>query len=60
VLHVFVQHYNRHRPHRALNLAPPDQERPTLTVAGSSSRNHPPRSPRRPHPRIQPRGLKPI
>jgi transposase InsO family protein len=36
VLHVFVQHYNRHRPHRALNLAPPDQERPTLTVAGSA------------------------
>jgi putative transposase len=24
VLRVFAGHYNRHRPHRALNLTPPD------------------------------------
>jgi putative transposase len=24
VLRVFVDHYNSHRPHRSLNLAPPD------------------------------------
>ncbi len=28
VLRVYVRHYNEHRPHRALGLAPPD--RPTL------------------------------
>jgi putative transposase len=32
VLRVFVQHYNAHRPHRALNLAPPDPEQPTLRL----------------------------
>jgi putative transposase len=36
VLRVFVQHYNGHRPHRALNLAPPDQAQPTLAVANSA------------------------
>jgi len=36
VLRVFVDHYNGHRPHRALNLAPPDQERQTLRLATSS------------------------
>jgi putative transposase len=30
VLRVFVDHYNGHRPHRALNLAAPDRGRPTL------------------------------
>jgi putative transposase len=29
LLRVFVDHYNRHRPHRALNLAAPDRGRPT-------------------------------
>jgi putative transposase len=24
ILRVYVQHYNRHRPHRALGLRPPD------------------------------------
>jgi putative transposase len=24
VLRVYIHHYNRHRPHRALNLQPPD------------------------------------
>jgi putative transposase len=36
VLRVFVDHYNGHRPHRALNLAPPDQERQNLRLATSS------------------------
>jgi putative transposase len=27
ILHVFVDHYNRHRPHRALSLAPPEPNR---------------------------------
>jgi transposase InsO family protein len=36
VLHVFVDDYNGHRPHRALNLTPPDQERQTLRLATSS------------------------
>src|SRR4029450_1929410 len=29
VLRVFVDHYNTHRPHRALDLRPPNAERPT-------------------------------
>ena len=33
VLRVFVRHYNGHRPHRALNLTPPDPEQPTLMLA---------------------------
>jgi hypothetical protein len=40
VLRVFVDHYNGHRPHRALNLKPPDPTRPTLRLAGSSARDH--------------------
>jgi len=24
VLHIFVGHYNAHRPHRSLNLGPPE------------------------------------
>jgi putative transposase len=36
VLRVFVRHYNGHRPHRALNLIPPDHERPTLRLASSA------------------------
>jgi putative transposase len=35
VLRVFIHHYNGHRPHRSLKLAPPDPEQPTLRVAGS-------------------------
>jgi transposase InsO family protein len=37
VLAVFVDHYNRHRPHRSLNLAPPAPPRPALTPARSSA-----------------------
>jgi transposase InsO family protein len=33
VLRTFVDHDDGHRPHRALNLVPPDQQRPTLRVA---------------------------
>jgi putative transposase len=32
VLRTFIDHSNGHRPHRALNLAPPDRERPPLRV----------------------------
>jgi putative transposase len=33
ILQVFVDHYNGHRPHRALSLAPPEPRRPTATVS---------------------------
>jgi putative transposase len=36
VLRIFVDHYNGHRPHRALNLMPPHQEWPTLRVVTPS------------------------
>ena len=34
---AFVDHYNRHRPHRALALAPPEPRRPTATVSASGN-----------------------
>jgi transposase InsO family protein len=34
MLEVFVDHYNRHRPHRAMSLAPPEASR---SVASSSA-----------------------
>jgi putative transposase len=33
VLQEFVEHYNTHRPHRALNLAPPEPRRPPPMTA---------------------------
>jgi putative transposase len=33
ILDVFVDHYNRHRPHRAPSLAPPEPRRPASTVS---------------------------
>jgi len=36
VLRVFVDHYNSHRPHRSLNLRPPDASTHTLRIV------HPP------------------
>jgi putative transposase len=39
-LRVFADHYNNHRPHRALNLTPPDPSRPTLRLATSSRPDH--------------------
>jgi hypothetical protein len=32
-LHVFADHYNSYRPHRALNLTPPDPKQPTLRLS---------------------------
>ena len=54
VLRVFVDHYNRERPHRALDLRPPQarsgsEPTPCRPVP-------PPRPPRRPHPRVLPSG----
>jgi putative transposase len=37
VLREFVEHYNRHRPHRALGLAPPDPRRPARPVSVTSA-----------------------
>lgn len=34
VLDEYVAHYNRHRPHRARNLRPPDDD-DSITVAGT-------------------------
>ena len=52
VLRVFVEHYNTHRPHRALKLQPPQ---PRGATADSHHRRDPaPRPPRRPHPRVLP------
>jgi putative transposase len=33
VLGEFVEHYNRHRPHRALGLTPPEPRQPTRLLA---------------------------
>jgi putative transposase len=35
-LRVFVEHYNGHRPHRSLNLAPPDPQRRRLRPVNTS------------------------
>ena len=32
VLRVFVDHYNSHRPHRSLNLRPPEASAHTLGI----------------------------
>ncbi len=41
VLRVYVQHYNAHRPHRALGLQPPDPAVGlTLTGEDQSARVH--------------------
>jgi len=39
-LRVFADHYNGHRPHRALSLTPPDPKQPTLRLAISSRSDH--------------------
>ena len=33
VLRVYVRHYNTHRPHRALDLAPPERSTPVTAAA---------------------------
>jgi putative transposase len=40
VLRVIIDHYNGHRPHRALNLVPPDPQRPLRRLATSSAPDH--------------------
>jgi putative transposase len=40
VLRVFVHHYNGHRPHHSLNLAPPDPHQPTLRSVSSPRPDH--------------------
>jgi putative transposase len=37
VLPVFVQHYNSHRPHRSLNLTPPNPTLPRLRQVSSAA-----------------------
>jgi putative transposase len=37
VLREFVEHYNAHRPHRALGLAPPEPRHPPPTTASPSA-----------------------
>ena len=60
VLRTFVGHYNRHRPHRSLNLRPPAPSARRLPALPLPARpNRAPRPARRPHPRIQPRRMKP-
>jgi putative transposase len=36
ILRVYVRHYNRQRPHRALDLKPPDASPPSTVTAGAS------------------------
>jgi transposase InsO family protein len=38
-LHIYIEHYNRHRPHRALGPAPP-QFGPLLRLAASEPPGH--------------------
>jgi len=40
ILRVYVEHYNRHRPHRALRLEPPDPARPGIIAEDHSARVH--------------------
>jgi putative transposase len=37
VLRVFVNHYNSHRPHRSLDLTPPDPTTRTLEAVSPSA-----------------------
>jgi putative transposase len=40
-LHVYIDHYNSHRPHRSCDLAPPDPTAPSLqTIDGVRTRLH--------------------
>jgi hypothetical protein len=40
VLRVYVDHYDAHRPHRALNLRPPDPEQRALQVVTAPRSDH--------------------
>jgi transposase InsO family protein len=58
VLREFVDHYNGHRPHRALELAPPRTTAAAADQDKPASRHDPQTRPaRRPHPRVQRRRL---
>jgi len=50
VLRVYVDHYNRERPHRALGLQPPERHSQARSTPGEIHRRD-----RRPHPRVLPR-----
>ena len=39
VLRVYIEHYNQHRPHRALGLTPPASD-PRVVVPFSTSESH--------------------
>jgi hypothetical protein len=39
VLRVYVSHYNQHRPHRALELRPPESTSPITVCEPGSPRN---------------------
>jgi transposase InsO family protein len=48
VLRAYIRHYNSRRPHRSLDLRPPDSSAPTpITAAGSESEPPPPHIRRR-------------
>ena len=40
VLRVYTSHYNRHRPHRALSLEPPDDAPPAMHASPRQIRKH--------------------
>jgi putative transposase len=40
VLRVYVDHYNKHRPHRALKLQPPQPDEPSLTPTTGEIHRH--------------------
>jgi hypothetical protein len=51
VLHTYIDHYNTQRPHRALELRPPE---PDLDARSRRDRDLPPRPARRAHSRVLP------
>jgi Integrase core domain len=57
VLHVYRRHYNEHRPHRALDLLPPDGSVP-IERANSNRSRAPTRPARLAHPRVPSRRLR--
>jgi putative transposase len=40
VLHVFIDHYNTHRPHRSLNLAPPELSEQKARAVAPTTDHH--------------------
>jgi putative transposase len=59
VLPIFVGHYNSHRPHRSLNLRPPEPSARRLRALPLPTAIERRDRLERPHPRIQPRRMKP-